>query len=130
MKKIKIILSLALLISITCIAGMANKSNRTSQDSLKLRLLEATEHRIQINCPQLNKRVYIIDDLTLLKKDIVNNKVCFFLSSEFTVSDVILVDKDIQLMEYKNAKYYDFNPQIDFELFSSFMWPRYSAILT
>jgi len=113
MKKVIFVLIMALLFGMTTIMGMAKKPDNLSMDSSKLKLIEPVNQNLQINCTNINRKIYFIDDISLTKNDIQNNKVCFFLNSDFVFSEIKLGDGQLALREYKQISPKNLIPAID-----------------
>jgi hypothetical protein len=113
MQKRFITVALAMLVCVSFVNGKTRKNLTAPPDTVKLQLMAPLSQSIQMNCVNLNRKFYVIDNLVLSKQDIVNKKTCFLLNNDFTISEVTAEGYRVQLKLYRNVRNTDFNPILD-----------------
>jgi hypothetical protein len=101
MKKLTFLITLPLVACLALFLGMANKPDISGKPlKSQLKLIEPLSQNLQINCSDLSKGAYFIDELRLNKTDILDNKVCFFLNRDFIFTEFTLDDTKLVMKEY------------------------------
>ncbi len=82
-------------------------------DTLKLEFISCQKHFIQIHLSPEKSRIYFIDEISVLKSELVKRKKYnFFLNKELTLDKVSVNGEIPYLIEYKNLKATDFSPRL------------------
>lgn len=114
MKKLSFLITLPLVAGLALFLGMAKKPDSTVlTQAPQLKLMEPVSQELQINCSDLGKGAYFIDEIRLNKNDIVDNKVCFFLNRDFIFTEFNLDEKQLVMKEYKQFRKNLLTPTID-----------------
>jgi len=119
MKKLTIVLIVVLLFNFGALSGKAKKPSSAAQDTTSLRLFDTIGHKLQINCTNLGRRIYFIDDIILNKADVQAGKISFLLNRDFIISDVIINDVAIPIRKFRNVNSKGFDPNLDPEYFKA-----------
>ncbi|MFO7660423.1 MAG: hypothetical protein R6V77_05885 [Candidatus Cloacimonadaceae bacterium] len=117
MKKLIIVIIVILLFSLGSVWGKAVKPTSEPQDTTSLKLFDTIGHKLQINCTNLGKRIYFIDDIVINKADVEEGKLSFMLNKDFIISDVTINNVSIPIRKFRNVNSKGFFPNIDPEQF-------------
>jgi len=118
-KKSDVVIILILLFSVVSIYGKKPKTQVAIPDTVKLQLITPLNQNIQVNCVDIDRKFYFINELVLAKQDILDNKLCFLLNADLTISDVSIRNQNISLKQYRNVSVRDFASAMEPQTFEN-----------
>lgn len=119
MKKSSIGLIILILLFVSCLVGKTKEINAAKPDSVKFKLMSALSHNLLISCPNLESRIFFIDDMLINTSDLTSKKVCTFLNRDFNISEVFVNGNAIPIRQYLNLKPENFEPIIRVQEFET-----------
>lgn len=114
MKKLSFLITLPLVACLALFLGMAKRPATPGMTvGSQLKLMEPLSQNLQINCSDLGKGVYFIDEVQLSRRDVLDNKVCFFLNRDIIFTEFNLGETQLVMKEYKQFRQNLLTPVID-----------------
>jgi hypothetical protein len=108
-----------LLLIVSCLISKTKEASYTKQDTIRFNLLPSLNHNLLINCPNLEGKIFFIDDITLRKSDVVSKRLCTILNRDIEISEVLVNGKSIPIKQYFNFKAESFDPIIRVQEFEN-----------